>query len=98
MGSKHSGAVSDAAFLDLVERDILSPSSRKEHGIFLNARYRDDIFVILGDPFDCPGFHNRLLSLASPLYTIERESFSLVLSHASHQFLQAWGFRWSLPP
>ncbi len=78
MGMRHSGAVADAAFYDLVERDLLSSESRQQHGISVFARFRDDIFVVLSDISLCPQFDKALVSLARPLYVVQKESYSLV--------------------
>jgi hypothetical protein len=81
MGMRHSGAVSDGAFFDLVERQLLTEGSRKALGIACYARYRDDILVVLEDISFCPLFDSQLVSLAAPMYTIAKESFSLVGCH-----------------
>jgi hypothetical protein len=78
MGMRHSGSVSDAAFHDLVEIDLLSETSRKDNGVELYVRFRDDILVVLANPKFCTGFFSKLISLASSMYEVERECFSLV--------------------
>jgi hypothetical protein len=87
MGMRHSGSVSDASFLELVELQLLTANSRTQHGIELYARYRDDILVVLSDPQCCSPFVKQLVSLAAPLYVVERESFSLVGSQMLDLFV-----------
>jgi hypothetical protein len=62
MGMRHSGAVSDAVFADLVERRLLSDDMVRKHGIQLFARYRDDILVVLSEPRKCRAFDEELVS------------------------------------
>lgn len=64
---RHSGAVSDASFLDLVELELLSSSSREACGILLYARYRDDGLVNLKGPRFCPVFEQKFCMLAAPM-------------------------------
>ncbi len=56
----------------------MSTESRTRHGVQVYARFRDDIIVVLDDPFKCPGFDLCLTDFAKPMYSVQKESFSEV--------------------
>ena len=82
MGLPHSGSLANSAFAGRVERTWLSRESTKAaYGIFLYARYMDDIFVVLRKDFKLVRQFIQELSHRSGYFIMQVESCSL--AHAT---------------
>lgn len=75
MGMKHSGTISDLAFLKVAELPVLQDKERL--GIQMFVRYRDDILTIVENPHCCTAFYECLIPKAAMAYKVEVESYSL---------------------
>ena len=82
MGLPHSGSLANSAFAGRVERTWLSRESTKAaYGIFLYARYMDDIIVVLRRDFKLVRQFIQELSHRSGYFIMQVESCSL--AHAT---------------
>ncbi len=76
MGMRHSGTVSDAAFLAKCELHLL-PRFR-ELGVELYLRYKDDLITAVSSPQVGAVWRDALINGAAPVYEVQLESVSLV--------------------
>ena len=82
MGLPHSGSLANSAFAGKVERTWITKNSTKAaYGIFLYARYMDDIFIVLRRDFKLVREFISELSRRSGYFIMQVESCSL--THAT---------------
>jgi hypothetical protein len=76
MGMRHSGSISNAAFLADFELPLLR--DRDRCGIQAYCRFQDDIVAAVKSPQHCVPLTEMLVEKSSSMYRVEKETFSLV--------------------
>jgi len=77
MGQKHSGAVSSVCLYNIMEKHLVSHSSRSD-GLLIYLRYHDDILAVAASVASAKRFFEEAKSLAKKCYTIKCEDASTI--------------------